>query len=329
MYSDIIIDDQTIDTLPEDDIAPVEITCEENSPGLSTIGSRYDGSTSVDEDLEQDVEHDEVFQSAVVTDLDMTNVTSADMSAAALRHLRCGKGFVRLPHGDIPSNEYNEPTLFPLMYPSLFPYGVGGFDDETRTAKISMKLHVKHLLSLRDRRFQTHYSFLFTSFNILQRRAVSLGAKLKVNQSSFPRFASNLQKMSLDALSRVVDRLEKTGNLTADNEDERLVLNLMKEVNIVSKHVPGSNASRLAMRNEIRAMMMHHGLPSFYITLNPADIFNPLVRFIGGDEFDVDDVFANKKSKYWDQATLLSRNPFVGARFFDVQMRAFFDHILA
>ena len=53
----------------------------------------------------------------------------------------------------------------------------------------------------------------------------------------------------------------------------------MKEVN---SHGPGSTASRVTMRNEIRALIMEKGLPSFCITINPADIYNPLVKFLAG-----------------------------------------------
>lgn len=121
---------------------------------------------------------------------------------------------------------------------------------------------------------------------------MSLSAKIKVGKTSFDRFAFDLKRLSLEALSRVVDRLEETGTLTANDDEERLVLRLMKEVNVVSRHVPASSASKVAMRNEIRGMMMHLGLPSFYITINPADIYNPIVRYLAGENIDVDALFS-------------------------------------
>jgi hypothetical protein len=45
-------------------------------------------------------------------------------------------------------------------------------------------------------------------------------------------------------------------------------------VNGVAASVPGSSAARVAMRNEIKGPMIEKGLPSFYLTLNPADVFN-------------------------------------------------------
>jgi len=72
------------------------------------------------------------------------------------------------------------------------------------------------------------------------------------------------------------------------NEDEHKVLQLLKEVNVVVSNVAGSSASRIVMCNEIRAMIIDKGLPSFYITINPADVFNPVVKFLVGSEIDVD-----------------------------------------
>ncbi len=327
LYADVIIDEEALDNLPVLDIAPVEINLEDETPAVTSIGSRYDDSNNQDDSAESQAE--DVFHNAVVTDLNCSNVSSKDLASAALRHLHQGGGFLQMPHGKDPCNEYHNPTLFPLMYPTLFPYGLGGFDDDARSSKIGMKTQVKHLMSLRDRRFQTHYSFLFSVFNIMQRRAVSLSAKIKVGKASFTKFACDMRRLSLKALSAVVNRLETTGKLIGENEEERLVLRLMKEVNVVSKHVPGSSASKLSMRNEIRGMMMQLGLPSFYLTINPADTRNPLVRFLGGEDFDLDEMIGNDSSTYWRQAKLVANNPFVGAKFFNIQMKAFFEHLLA
>ena len=41
------------------------------------------------------------------------------------------------------------------------------------------------------------------------------------------------------------------------------------------------------MRNEIRSLMYSKGMPFFFITINPADVYNPLVRFLAGEDIDV------------------------------------------
>ena len=65
------------------------------------------------------------------------------------------------------------------------------------------------------------------------------------------------------------------------------------------------------MRNEVRALMMQLGLPSFYVTINPADVFNPLVKFLAGSEIDIVTYFPNRyqitmNSLFWLPAILRS-----------------------
>ena len=114
----------------------------------------------------------------------------------------------------------------------------------------------------------------------------------------------------------------------AHNDEERKVLQLMKEVKVIASSVPGSLASRLAMRNKIHGMMTELGMPSFYITINPADVYNPLVKFLAGDEIDIDNLLPEQVPKYWDQAILVACNPALAARFFNIYMKAFVSSIL-
>ena len=177
--------------------------------------------------------------------------------------------------------------LFTWSYlgPTLFPYGQGGFEDLQQVTPLSFKHQVKHFFSLANRRFQEHYSFLFTVFNILQRRAILLQTSLKVKHSSFDHFSQEFNTISSTTIQRMCDRLSQSDEafvFKSATPEEHQVLRLLKEVNVINTHVPASSAARVAMRNEIQAMIMSKGLPSFYITINPADVYNPLVNFLAG-----------------------------------------------
>ena len=105
----------------------------------------------------------------ILTDVE-GSAPANELRAAAVRHVKQkGRGYVEITHEPTPINEFFNPEMFPMMYPTLFPYGIGGFEDNRRSAPVSLKHHAKHLFALTDRRFQEHYSFLFTVFNILQR----------------------------------------------------------------------------------------------------------------------------------------------------------------
>ena len=83
------------------------------------------------------------------------------------------------------------------------------------------------------------------------------------------------------------------------------------------------------MRNEICGLMIDHGMPSFYITINLADLFNPLVNFLAGSDINIDNLAPADVPTYWDQLLLVARNPAVAAKFFNIYMKAFISAILA
>lgn len=115
-----------------------------------------------------------------MTDVDGNTFTN-ELCATAIHHIKNkGGGYVQVPYDPEPVNEFFDPDLFPMIYPTLFPYRLGGFEDHLRSKPLSIKRHVKHLFNLTDHHFQEHYSFLFTAFNILQCRKILLCTSLKV-----------------------------------------------------------------------------------------------------------------------------------------------------
>lgn len=102
----------------------------------------------------------------------------------------------------------------------------------------------------------------------------------------------------------------------------------MREVKFVSRDVPASTSSWLNMRNEMRAMVNELGLPSFYVTINPADVYNPLVKFLAGSDIDIDNLLLEQVPNPVDQSILIANNPAVAARFFNIFLKAFISCIL-
>jgi len=338
LYHKVQIDLDVLATFPDNDILPVHVETVNTTQELETLTSRYDLGTVdptqinqySEESTEENVSNKSVFDSIVVTDVD-GDATSNQMRAAAMRHMKSKSGaYLEIPHAEKPVNEFHNPELFPMTYPTLFPYGTGGFESLERRCTVSFKRQIKHYLSLTDRRFQEHYSFLFSVFNILQRRSILLHTSLKVKGSSFDRFAAEFSGVSSQSIHAVCERLA-TGdhlNIQQMSHEEQRIVKLMKEVNIVTSNVAGSSASRVAMRNEIRSLIIEKGLPSFYITLNFADVYNPLVKFLAGSDIDIDKLLPDEVPKFMDQSILVAKNPFVAAKFFNIYMKAFIRSIL-
>ncbi|KAJ6559570.1 hypothetical protein B0H19DRAFT_864039, partial [Mycena capillaripes] len=111
----------------------------------------------------------------------------------------------------------------------------------------------------------------------MQRRELLLHTSLKVKKMNFASIAFQFASVSPEVVQRVSERVANGSSAAPKDAEEQKVLNLLKQVNAVASSVQGSSAARVAMRNEIRGLMIEKGLPSFYITINPADIYNPVV----------------------------------------------------
>lgn len=182
LYKDIETDDAVLNELEDNPVLPFHVEHVANSCVTDISTSAYDLNLSNDAMSNPDTgagacsnnfplqDHNEEvpFPGVVITEIENA-ASSSQMAAAAICHLRKkGGSFLQIPHDPKPVNEFFNPTLFPMIYPTLYPYGIGGFKDDCRRVKVSMQRHVKHLFSLYDRHFQEHYSFLFAAFNILQ-----------------------------------------------------------------------------------------------------------------------------------------------------------------
>jgi hypothetical protein len=323
LYKDVNLSIDNLQSLPEEDVLPYHVENLAADGAQETLVSRYDNMAE-----SQDSTAQNHFESVVITDVN-AHTPLSQLTAAAVRHMRTkGLPYVQSRHGPKPLNEFFNVELFPMLYPVLFPYGCGGFEDGERSKPISLKEHVKYLFSLKDRHFQTHGSFLFTVFNILQRRALLLHASLKVKKNYFSRFAKEFSSVSSEGIGAILEQLERGERVVAKTIEEKRVLTLMKEVNLVTSKVPGSSAACVAMRNEIRALTLTHRMPSFYITINPADTHNPVVKFLAGAEIDIDKMLEHEIPNFWEQSLLVSSNPTVGAKFFNVYLKAFLKTVL-
>ncbi|KAG2057800.1 hypothetical protein BDR06DRAFT_835389, partial [Suillus hirtellus] len=66
------------------------------------------------------------------------------------------------------------------------------------------------------------------------------------------------------------------------------------------------------------------GLPSFYVMISPADIYNPSVKFLAGAEIDIDDLLPEQVPNFHEQSILITQNLAVAAKFFNIYMKALF-----
>lgn len=327
LYRNITINHKVLNDIAGLPSLPVHVEFS-SEPHDEVVTSGYANDGRLDERDCTQTDDNIPFESVLIADVD-PKASSNELRAAAIRHFKDpNNSYLDMPHDSKPENEFCNPTLFPKLYPSLFPYGLGGFENGHRRAPVSLKMQAKHFLNLADDRFQVHHSFTFIIFNIMQRRQVLWQSNAKVKRGNFHHTAEIFAGISPEDIETVSSRFARGDHKTAYSDSERRVLRLMKEVKLVNRHLPGSNAARLAMRNEIRALMLSHGLPSFFITINPADIYNPLVKFLAGGDIDLDNLLPTDVPAYWDQSMLIAKNPVIAANFFNIYIKAFINSIL-
>ncbi|KAJ8582756.1 hypothetical protein M405DRAFT_919955, partial [Rhizopogon salebrosus TDB-379] len=152
LYNDIQIDHSALDSMNEETLLPFHVDHVLPNDARDTLTSRYDAHETIQprdnenrpaDNTGSHIDHD--FDRVVITDVD-GHASANELRAAAVRHIKNkGGGYIQIPHDPEPVNEFFNPELFPLIYPTLFPYGFGGFEDRFRSESLSMKRHVKHL----------------------------------------------------------------------------------------------------------------------------------------------------------------------------------------
>ncbi|KAJ3530439.1 hypothetical protein NMY22_g8569 [Coprinellus aureogranulatus] len=149
LYREIEINETELQKMPEEFILPVEIEHLHSSVSSEVSASRYD--MPYDDNEEPEPESDDIrFENIVMTNL--TEAATADqLKTLASKHVKEENGaFLQVPHDVNPANEFYNKTLYPSMYPTLYPYGLGGFENQARTSELSFHRHVKRCFWLDD-----------------------------------------------------------------------------------------------------------------------------------------------------------------------------------
>ena len=190
-----------------------------------------------------DVPSDTVLMDSTgIIDMEGSSVHSTDQLNSAIHSLQ---GTMYVPHGSIPVNEYNNPSLWLGSYPWLFPYGKGG-PEINRKVPVSLKAYIKHLLLLADRKFSRDTSLKFHAFNVLQKRDVSLHTSLLVRRSGFHSTAARIDSLNHESMVQLLQSVENRTPITDPN-----LKTLMNSLSSAGAHIHGSPYQKSAYRREI------------------------------------------------------------------------------
>jgi hypothetical protein len=218
-----------------------------------------------------------------VSDPESVKLSSRAFIASALKNLVTNVPDLIIHRSSAAIPKYNNPDLLPGMFPTLFPLGIGGFDNARRLTNLSFPMQVNALLDVPDKSFRRHDSYIFVVLNIMQRRAAHLHTHFTVRKLQFDSITKSLTSVSSDVLQSLVNHLQHEGKIGTLNAEEQHAMNLLNHVNTISAHIPGSQASKIFTRNKIRSYFSEFGLPHIYFTLNPRVTHNPIFQVMVGD----------------------------------------------
>jgi hypothetical protein len=211
--------------------------------------------------------------------------------------------------GDSPKHP---PNYSIYAYPYLYPYGMGGIEAE-REVLVSMAEHVRHSLLLHDKRFSTHYSWMFTFFSILQKRQALLAARVQISRKDFNHTAELFSTITRKELSIAAE--EEAGKCPITNPK---IKTLRKHMHTSGAKVMGSDSSRLAYRSQIWSTSESLNPPSLWITINPTDLHDPIVQVLMGEQIDMDDFQAINGPNADKHGRYLALNPAAAAQYFNL-----------
>ncbi|KAF8240071.1 hypothetical protein L208DRAFT_1234532 [Tricholoma matsutake] len=215
---------------------------------------------------------------------------------------------------------YQNPGLYPQIFPWLFPYGHGGIG----STALSDKEHKRHLLMYHDKHFQTDINFPFVAFSHEQIKASTTGGFLLAETKKFDDVTECLLNVNQDVLANIADRMSKGDIVRPANQEEIDCFQVICDLDHIGDKVSRSCTSNKIRYNIIWSLVASKGAPLWYITLSPADVKNPISLYYAGKEVS----FNPKIMIPDDHYHLIARNPVACACFFHFMVQSFIKHVL-
>jgi hypothetical protein len=265
-------------------------------------------------------------------DVDLTDVSASELMTWALANAwsEGGEGAYAIKHGSEPVNTFgydpkrgriNEPNYWENTFPTIFPYGCGGF--ESKHTLISLREHVRWALRYHDRRFRLHATLPFVTFSIMQRREALLSARIQMKRSDFQREAALLQSVTKEKMLKASEQESKGLSIT-----DPAIKALLKHMRAVAGHVKATDASRIRLRSMMWSMSYALNPPNLWITINPDDIDSPIVQMLTGADIDLDKFLSSDGPSKSERGYKVAADPFAAAEYFNIIMNAFTRSLL-
>lgn len=274
---------------------------------------------------------------------------SAGGATAGVHHIAGSEPYILISRGGDFADSIDA-HFFARTFPTLFPTGNGGprlaeensvdiaecgDADESADAasavgsllasrNMSLESWAKMVLQRHGGRFATHHVFAFLVFNILVRSKNRRVSMMSVKRQDFAELEGIVGRLSTERLERARVDLEMSGK-TSDAD----VNKLLRSLSLYGFRQPMSREARLSMRRKIKSLIIRHGVPAIWFTLNPNDITNPVKLKLASHRFrepEEAEAFLRDLDASYKRVRLAISDPLSSALFFHREVSMFFEH---
>ncbi|KZS86367.1 hypothetical protein SISNIDRAFT_476482 [Sistotremastrum niveocremeum HHB9708] len=247
-----------------------------------------------------------------------------ELKTIALFHLKNEGRVMRVNHSGEPISIFNNPALYPSMFPWLFPYGKGGVGNADKTVRISEAYRIQCLLLYHDKRFQTDPAFSLVAFNHMQIKKSTQSGFLLSSSARFSKTVERISRVDTRVLEEICDRFTRGERVVPTSTEEKECFKVLDDLNHMGSFVPGSHGTKRDMKRELWSLVSYVGAPSWFITFTPSDLNHPLALYMADNE----QRFEIKLRTAEDKRSLIGHNAVACARFFNFIVSAFIKYIL-
>ena len=168
------------------------------------------------------------------------------------------------------------------------------------------------------------YHFPILVFNMSVRSRNRRVSMLSATRKNFRKVERIVQSLTADRLAAARAELESLGKTTDDDVKE-----LIRSLSLYGYRQPMSRELRLSMRRKIQSLIVCHGVPAIWFTLNPNNITSPVkLRLAAYRTHDPEaaEVFLKSLDTAFKRTRLAISDPLSSAIFFHQEMTLFFEH---
>ncbi|KAF8143076.1 hypothetical protein K438DRAFT_1911130 [Mycena galopus ATCC 62051] len=208
-----------------------------------------------------------------------------DMKASAVAWCLDRKNYIRMQSSSMFLSD-RDPGFLMFCFPALDPWGIGAFHEPQRTdaQKISFQQQVSNLLLQDDGAFQRDLNFAFVCWNIIQKAEINKPINFCTPQKTQSEVVADIQEMA-PVITDLIRKWELNPNAKPSNRAEKKAMRTLGRLKVLAKDLKGSSGYKQCRRNEIRALIKRFSMPALFLTLNPADIADPLLAAIAASEW--------------------------------------------